>query len=129
MLGGATGHTLHGVATVVTTCAAKRSLYGRTGAAAADLESGAVARIAVRHRIPFAALRAICDPAERTLPPAALVALNAHGAIGIGRVLRSLLVQPSQLHGLWAVAQDAGVARRSLIGRVNAITAAMRDLL
>jgi adenosylhomocysteine nucleosidase len=127
-LGGATGHTLIGIDTIASTGAVKRRLYERTGAAAADLESGAVAYVAEAYGVPFAALRAICDPAERTLPPAALVAIDARGAIGIERVLRSLLMQPTQLPGLLALARDAVAARRSLAARVKAITVAMRDL-
>jgi adenosylhomocysteine nucleosidase len=121
ILGGATGHTLIGVQAIVATVAAKRGLHERSGAAAADLESGAVACVAAAHRIPFAALRAICDPAGRTLPPAALVALDARGTIGVGRVLGSLLAQPAQLPALLALAVDAASARRSLTSRVRQV--------
>ena len=121
MLGGATAHTLLGLDSVVATVAGKRGLHEATFAAAADLESGAVACVAAQQGVPFAVLRAICDPAERTLPPAALVALDAHGAIGIGRVVRSLLARPAQLPGLFALAADAAAARRALTARVRQI--------
>ena len=74
--------------------AEKRRLHQRTGAAAVDLESGAVARVAAARGVPFAVLRAICDPAERALPPAALAALDARGAIGVWRVVASLVARP-----------------------------------
>jgi adenosylhomocysteine nucleosidase len=121
LLGGTTGHTLLGVTTVVTTCADKRRLYEHTGAAAADLESGAVACVAAARGIRFAVLRAVCDPAERTLPPAALVALDARGAIAIGRIFGSILAQPTQLPGLIALAGEATAARRALAARVRQV--------
>src|SRR6185503_7663337 len=74
MLGGQTPHVLLGADAVITSAADKHRLHARTGAAAVDLESAPVARIALAHGLPFAVLRAICDPAEQTLPPAALAA-------------------------------------------------------
>jgi adenosylhomocysteine nucleosidase len=88
---------------------------------AVDLETGAVARVAAAHGLPFAVLRAICDPAERDLPPAALVALNARGAIGLARVAGSLIAWPGQVPALLRLAADAAAARRSLARRVAAI--------
>jgi adenosylhomocysteine nucleosidase len=108
------GGLLLGATDVVAGAAAKRALFAATGAAAVDLESGAVARIATEHGLPFAVLRAICDPAERNLPPAALIALDRHGAIGLARVLGSVLAHPAQVPGLLALAADAAAARRAL---------------
>src|SRR5262249_776939 len=50
----------------------KRRLHLRTGAVAVDTESHVAARIAAAHRIPFAACRAVIDPAHSLLPPAAM---------------------------------------------------------
>ncbi|HTC09095.1 MAG TPA: hypothetical protein VK726_09990 [Acetobacteraceae bacterium] len=105
---------LLGVRTTVATAAAKHVLFTTTGAAALDLESGAVARIAQAHDLPFAVLRAICDPADRDLPAAALIALDHHGAIGFGRVIASIIAQPRQLPTLLRLARDADTARQSL---------------
>ncbi len=49
--------------TIVVTREEKARLFAATGAVACDMESGAVARVAARHGLPFAVLRAICDPA------------------------------------------------------------------
>jgi len=119
-LGGPTPHCLLGADSIAADPADKRQLFTRTGAAAVDVESGAVARVAAAHGLPFAALRAICDPAWRGLPPAALLALDGHGRIAIGRVLRSIVAQPRQLPALLALARDAAAARRSLRRRVAA---------
>jgi len=101
--------------------AAKRAAFLASGAAAVDLESGAVARVAARHGLPFAVLRAVCDPGGRTLPPAALAALDSRGAIGAWRVLASVLAHPGQVPALLALAGDAARARRALVARVAAI--------
>jgi adenosylhomocysteine nucleosidase len=111
---GARGGTLLAGAAVVGDAAEKARLFARTGAVAVDLESGAVARVAARHGLPFAVLRAVCDPAHRTVPPAALVALNGHGAIGLLRVLASLMRQIGQAPALIALGRDAALARAAL---------------
>jgi adenosylhomocysteine nucleosidase len=103
-------------ATVVAEAAAKRRLFAATDAHAIDLESGPVARTAKAYQLPFVVVRAICDPAERDLPPAALVALDPNGGIGLRPLIRSLLRQPGQIIGLLTLARDAALARRALIG-------------
>jgi adenosylhomocysteine nucleosidase len=124
MLGGSTPHTLLSTASIIASAAEKRRLWQQTGAAAADQESGAVARIATIHRLPFAVLRVICDPADCSLPPAALAALDPLGAISIPRVLASIAAHPGQLPALFRLAADAGTARRSLRACVNRIALA-----
>jgi adenosylhomocysteine nucleosidase len=120
-LGGTTPHSILASNTAVTSAAEKRRLRDETGAAAVDLESGAVARAAVAHGIPFAALRVTCDPAKRSLPPAALAALDSRGAIGMRRVLTSILLHPAQIPALLMLATDATAARRALLARVRQI--------
>jgi adenosylhomocysteine nucleosidase len=117
-LGGSTGETLLAVDTITATAAAKLALRQRTGAVAVDMESGAVAELARARHLPFAALRVICDPAETDLPPAALVALNDHGAIGALRLLGSLLRQPGQVPSLIRLARQASAARAALVRHV-----------
>lgn len=111
--------TLLGGTRVAATAAEKARLFARTGALAVDLETGPVARVAARHGVPFAALRAICDPAGRNLPPAALVALDRHGSIGILPVLASLASHPGQIGSLIALVRDAATARAALRQRVR----------
>ena len=103
---------------VAETAETKHRLWATTGAATLDLESGAVARVATLHGLPFAVLRVICDPAERDLPPAALAALDASGAIGLARVAGSVTARPGQIPALLRLAADATAARRALGRRV-----------
>ena len=93
----------------------KRCLWLCSGAVAIDLESGAVARAAAASGMPFAVLRAICDPAGRPVPPAARLGLNATGSLAVRHVLAALAVDPAQVPALLRLAADAAVARRSLI--------------
>lgn len=117
-LGGADGRTILGLDQVVVTTTEKLRLWHETGAVAADMESGAVARVAWQEGVPFAALRVICDPADRTLPPAALIALDGQGTIGLGRVIASVLRRPGQIPALLRLAADAATARRALRARI-----------
>jgi adenosylhomocysteine nucleosidase len=116
-LGGSTGHILAGGGGVLATAAEKAALRRATGADAVDLESAAAARAGV----PFAALRAVCDPAARNLPHAALVALDARGRIGVLRVLAAALTHPAELPTLLRLAGDAVRGRRALLARVRLI--------
>ena len=93
----------------------KAALHATTGAAAVDMESALVARAAERHRLPFAILRAIADPAHRALPPAALAAMRADGAIDVAAVLRALGRQPRQLPALIRLALDSRKAFGALM--------------
>ena len=126
LLGGATAHCLLAVEAVGADALTKRRLWRETGAAALDLESGAVARVAAAHGLPFGVLRAICDPAQRDLPPAALGALDANGAIGLARVAGSIAIQPRQIPALLRLAADATAARRALARWVVEVGGAFR---
>jgi len=94
---------------------AKRSLHEKTGAVAVDMESHVAARIAVEHRVPFAAFRVITDPSHRALPPAALAATNVDGGVDFEAIIRSLIQHPEQVPTLLRLALDSWAARRALI--------------
>lgn len=120
-LGGWFGGMILAGSEIVVTAAGKSALAASWLCGSVDLESGAVARVAERHGIPFAVLRSICDPAERDLPPAALAALDDKGAITVGRVALSIVRHPGQIPSLIALGRDAARARRALVGRVDEI--------
>jgi adenosylhomocysteine nucleosidase len=113
-LGGTTVSVLLAGDAVVADAHARRLLSARTGASAVDLESGAVARVAARHRLPFAVLRAVCVPAQRSMPPAALAALNSARAIRPLSVLGSIVARPWQIPALLRLALDTALARHAL---------------
>lgn len=125
-LGGTTAGALLCGNAIAATAMQKARLHRETGCVALDLETGAVAAEADARGLPFAVLRAVCDPAGQDLPPAALVALDARGAIGLGRVLAALAAHPGQLPALLALAGQAAAARRALSARVRALARAGR---
>jgi adenosylhomocysteine nucleosidase len=94
---------------------AKRALHIETGAIAVDMESHIVARVAVAHGLPIAAVRVIIDPAERRLPQAVLAAFRPNGTTDIIAMIQSVIRQPRDLPGLLRIALDAGIARSALI--------------
>jgi adenosylhomocysteine nucleosidase len=108
---------------IIASRAGKHRAWQSSGAIAADIESGAVARVAAEHGLPFAVLRAVCDPAERDLPPAAITALDAAGRIQALALAWSLLRQPGQIGGLIALGREAALARKALVARVASIGA------
>jgi adenosylhomocysteine nucleosidase len=98
---------LLGVDTAAVTAEDKRALYAKHAVPALDMESRGVAEAAHEAKIPFVAIRAVADPAGRTLPSAALNAINAHGRLRPLRVLLELLRRPRDFAALLALASDA----------------------
>jgi hopanoid-associated phosphorylase len=94
----------------------KHRLRAATQTVAVDMESHIAARVAAAHGLPFAACRVIIDPAQRTLPPAALVGLRPDGTPDAGAVLRSLVRHPGQFFALLRTALDARAAHAALFG-------------
>jgi hopanoid-associated phosphorylase len=94
--------------------AAKAELFGRSGAAAVDMESHVAAEYAAEHGLPYASLRVVCDPHSRSLPPLAATALRQDGRVSVPAVLASLMRSPAQLVQLPGLSRDAAVAFRSL---------------
>ena len=106
---------LLGVDAMVVEATQKAALHRTTGALAVDMESHIVARVAGRHRLPFAAARVISDAAHRTLPPAARVGMKSDGRMDLPAVLRSLLADPRQLPALIHTGLEAERGFRALL--------------
>jgi len=102
--------TIVGSDTIIGSVAEKQQLHATTGALAVDMESHIAARVAARHGLPFAVVRAISDTADHTLPPAALVGMRPDGSMALGAVLASLARNPRQLPALIRTGSDAGRA-------------------
>jgi len=107
---------LLGVNAMVAEATQKASLHSMTGAVAVDMESHIVARVARRHRLPFAAARVISDAAHHNLPPAVLVGMKSDGGMNLPAVLRSLLANPGQLPALIRTGLEAERGFRALLG-------------
>jgi hopanoid-associated phosphorylase len=116
-----------GVDAPVLTASAKATIRLATGAAAVDMESHVASAFAARHGLIFAALRIICDPASRTLPPIVANALRSDGGVDHFAMLASLLRQPTQLAALTRIAGEARTSFRAL-GRCRDLLGIGRDL-
>ena len=114
MISGAVHAPILGVDAPVAEPAKKRELHRATGAAAVDMESHVVARVAAAHRLAFAAVRVIIDPAHRSVPPAALLGMRPDGRADVAAILRDLMLRPSQIRPLARVAVDAFAARTAM---------------
>jgi adenosylhomocysteine nucleosidase len=99
--------TLAGVDHPLRSPAEKHAFHVETGAAAADMESHIVARLAREQGVPFVALRVIADPATRCVPPAALAGIGEEGRVSRLGVVASLALAPSQLPAMIGIANDA----------------------
>lgn len=95
--------------------AGKSALFAATNAATVDMESHVAAFAAHAARKPFAAIRAVTDPAGRSLPHAATVGMRADGAVDLRAVLASLMKKPGQLPGLIQTGLDARKAFAALL--------------
>jgi adenosylhomocysteine nucleosidase len=106
---------LYGSDKAVTSEEAKRRLNDDTGAIAVDMESHAVAEAAIHAGIPFLVVRVIADPANRSLPQAALAAMAQQGLLGQSTAVgKRLLSHPGELGGVIALARDAQRALQGL---------------
>jgi adenosylhomocysteine nucleosidase len=99
---------------MVVDAAGKAALRAAAGALAVDMESHVAARFAARHSLPFAALRAISDGADRALPKAAQAGMKKDGGMDILAVLKSLALDPAQLPALIRTGREAEVAFKAL---------------
>jgi len=98
--------------------ARKAALFAARGAAAIDLESHLVARVASEAQRPFLILRAVADPASRDLPPAAVDGLKEDGTPALTRVISSVLQHPGQIAALLRLGGDT---RRALLALGSAL--------
>ena len=107
---------LAGVEEVVVARARKAALRSDTGAAAVDMESHIAAAYAAEAGLPFAAVRVISDPADRTLPALAKTAIKPNGDIDLRSILRGVVRNPRTLSALVSTGIDFNRALRSLRG-------------
>jgi adenosylhomocysteine nucleosidase len=98
---------------VLQTVAAKRAL-GATGAAAADMETGIVARVARAVGVPSIAVRAIADTASTALPAGVISAVDDRGRVRVGRFASALARHPEEILLLPALARGYRAALRAL---------------
>ncbi len=92
----------------------KLELFRRFGALAVDMESAAVACVALEAGCPCRILRAICDPASRVVAKDAFALIDDRGRLRVGTLLASLMRRPRLLADLFSMRQDFARALEAL---------------
>lgn len=120
-----TGGKLAGSDKAVATVADKRTLFEASRAVAVDMESHAVALAAQAAGVPFLAVRAVIDPADRALPKAVLGSIAPDGRARIGLVTARLVLRPWEVPQVKRLRRDTGAALRALGDLVRALGPAL----
>jgi adenosylhomocysteine nucleosidase len=92
--------TLLGIDDPAHTVAQKLFLRGIFDAAAVDMESHFLARVAAEAGLPFLVIRAIADDSRTSLPTAAMNAIGPNGREQPLSILKSLLRRPGEIPAL-----------------------------
>jgi len=92
----------------------KTALSERYGAAAVDMESHAVARVAADRGLPFLVVRSCSDAAERRFPIEALEAMSPDGSFRVAPVMRKVAAKPWVVPGLITLAWETRAALSTL---------------
>lgn len=100
--------------TLVATSKDKKELHRKTGAAALDMESVAIAKVAKTRRIDFLAIRSIADPADMNLPKAVTHALDQDGEVNIAKLLNYLIKHPLELPSLIQLGRHFHASQKTL---------------
>lgn len=100
--------------TLVASAEEKQALHEHIGAAAVDMESGAVAEASSAAGIPFLIVRAIADPAGRAPPAAALDVVAPDGSIRYGASVAAFVGRPSLIPIFLRLGRDNRAALETL---------------
>ncbi|MHB8416087.1 MAG: phosphorylase family protein [Acidiferrobacteraceae bacterium] len=101
-------------AEMVTSLSAKESLYRRFGAIAVDMETAAVAEVALEAGLPFVAIRAVVDVAQMAIPEGFTRVVDAAGTLHLAQIPRAMGLRRSDWFALIHLATGFRAARRTL---------------
>ena len=107
--------SIAGTAKLLSDADEKTRLHEATGADAADMESHLAAEAAQARNLPFLAIRAISDAADRDLPPAACAALRPDGSLDAWAIARSIVSRPAQIPALLRTGRETERAFAALL--------------
>lgn len=105
---------LFGSNQIIESAAKKAALFQNHNCLAVDMESHGAAKAASRAGTPFLVIRAIADPADRALPPAAINAVAPDGSTRIIKTLGAALRDPKQFPALMKLGADSAAATKTL---------------
>jgi nucleoside phosphorylase len=100
---------------VVVTAAEKRQLREKTGAIAAEMEAGAVKRIAEKWSVPFYCVRAVSDTANEDMPLDFNLYRDTAGRFSLPRIALAAISRPfTRIPALKRLEANCNVASESL---------------
>lgn len=105
---------LLGVDAPVAGVSEKQMHRARSGAAALDMESHAVAAVAAQGGLPFIVLRVVADPAGRAVPVWLTAATDRQGRADPLAAITGLLRRPFDIGAVIRLARDVRRARKAL---------------
>jgi hypothetical protein len=79
---------------ILETCDAKAAIFELTGAAAADMESAAVAQVAAEHELPLLVIRIVLDAAAVTLPGSLGRVVDDSGRVRVPQLIIRTVLDP-----------------------------------
>lgn len=110
----AVGGTLLSSAQPLTSALSKSQAWQGTGACAVDMESFAIASVAVAQGIDFAIARVVVDTAVDALPRSVTRATGPRGEVAVPRLLAGLLCRPTDSGALLRLSRRYRAAMRCL---------------
>ncbi len=110
---------------VVADPADKAELFQSTGAVAVDMESAVIAQVCKDANKPFMAIRAIADPARRSIPAAVVKAMDVNGRVRLGALGLVAIGRPQLLTALLQLRKDSRAAYAALSRVARLVSAGM----
>jgi adenosylhomocysteine nucleosidase len=108
------GDPLANAPAILDTADAKATIFERTGAAAADMESAAVAEVAVEHELPLLVIRVVLDPAAVTLPGSLGRVVDDGGRVRVGKLLIRTVLDPRDWPRWLVLVRSFSAARHAM---------------
>jgi adenosylhomocysteine nucleosidase len=99
---------------ICATATDKNRLLNKTGAIAVDMESAAIADIAIKHELDFLVIRAIADEANTSIPEAVLKFTDNLGKPEIFNFVSSCISKPTQIREITKLAKSYKIALNTL---------------
>jgi adenosylhomocysteine nucleosidase len=116
------GDPLADAPAILDTIYAKAAIFERTGAAAADMESGAVTQVAAEHELPMLVIRVVLDAAAVSLPGGLGRVIDDAGRVRVPRLMIRAVLNPRDWPR-WPVLVRYFLAARHAMRTVWSLTA------
>jgi Phosphorylase superfamily len=104
---------------LISTPREKSELFRSSGAMAVDMESAIVRQFAQHRAIPFIHVRSVSDTADETLDPALLGLIDEIGRLQLGKIVATIVRQPTLLGDLLRLRARSRIALATLASAVE----------